>query len=91
MPFLVFIGALFVPRGAILLLWLLSNWFDGVFDTLIWPLLGFLFAPLTLLWYSVVIQVYGGQWDTLQIVILVIAALIDFSPSAKSKRRKKSE
>ncbi len=88
MPFLIFIAALFVPRGSIVFIWLISDWFSGVFDSLLWPILGFLFAPLTLLWYTVVFQVYGGEWDTLQIVILVIAALIDFSPS--TRKRKKS-
>ncbi len=87
MPFLIFIAALFIPRGAIVFLWLFSHWFEGVFDTFLWPILGFLFAPLTLLWYTVVIQVYGGVWDTLQIVILVITALIDFSPSTRKLKK----
>lgn len=85
MPCLFGLLALFIPRVVILALWFLTDWFVGVFDTILWPLLGLLFAPTTLLWYTVVVNVWGGEWDTLQIVGLVIAVLIDFSP-AKSKR-----
>ncbi len=88
MPCLFGVLALFVPRLTVAVLWFFSHWFDGLFDSLLWPVLGFLFAPTTLLWYSVVENVYGGAWGTLQIVVLVIALMLDLSPSA-SKRRKK--
>ena len=42
--------ALLVPRITIALLWLLTNWFVGVFPNILWPLLGFIFLPLTTLW-----------------------------------------
>ena len=42
------------PRILILALWFFSTWFGGVFDSLLWPILGFIFAPTTLLWYSAV-------------------------------------
>ncbi|GIV60614.1 hypothetical protein GQ464_013075 [Rhodocaloribacter litoris] len=87
MPCLLALLALFVPRLVILGLWFFTRWFEGLFDTLLWPVLGFLFAPTTLLWYSVVQNVYDGTWGTLQIIVLVIAVMIDFSPSAG--RRKK--
>ncbi len=91
MPWLILLVALILPRGTIALLWLTSSWFEGVFESLLWPILGILFAPLTLLWYAVVVQVYGGNWDTLQIVVLVLAILIDMSPSAKKKKKKKKK
>ena len=86
MPCLVALVALLVPRVTIAALWLLSSWFDRVFDGLLWPILGFLFAPFTLLWYSAVVNWYGGVWGTWQIVGLVVAVLLDLSPS-RSKRR----
>jgi hypothetical protein len=89
MPCLLGMLALFVPRLVVAVLWFFSHWFDGLFDTLLWPVLGFLFAPTTLLWYSVVENVYGGAWNTLQIVVLVVALMLDLSPST-SKRRKKA-
>lgn len=86
MPCLVALIALLTPRLLIVGLWLLSDWFVGVFDTILWPVLGFFFAPTTLLWYTAVQHWYGGEWGTLQIVVLVIALLIDFSPASGKKR-----
>jgi hypothetical protein len=64
----------------IVLVWFFSNWLHTAFDTLLWPILGFVFAPTTLLWYSVVVNVYNGVWSTVPIVGMVIAVLIDVSP-----------
>ncbi|HEY0970365.1 MAG TPA: hypothetical protein VGE02_05250 [Gemmatimonadales bacterium] len=86
MPCFAVILALLVPRFTIAVLWIFTNWFRGVFDGLIWPILGFLFAPLTLLWYSVVQQWYGGVWGTWQIVGLVVAVLLDLSPGAGKRK-----
>ena len=86
MPCLLAILALPMPRVVILLLWFLSGWFRGVFDTLLWPILGFLFLPTTLLWYVAVQRWFGGQWTLWPIVGLVVALLIDLSP-ARGRRR----
>lgn len=86
MPCLIAVVALFVPRVVIVLLWFLTNWFTGVFDSIIWPILGFIFLPTTLLWYSVVMNVYGGTWGTLQIIVAVIAVAIDLSPAGGRRR-----
>jgi len=80
MPCLLALLALFVPRVVIVLVWFFSNWLHTAFDTLLWPILGFVFAPTTLLWYSVVVNVYNGVWSTVPIVGMVIAVLIDVSP-----------
>lgn len=88
MPCLFGVLALFVPRLVVAVLWFFTHWFDGLFDTLLWPVLGFLFAPTTLLWYSVVENVYGGAWNTLQIVVLVVALMLDLSPSTSKRRAK---
>jgi hypothetical protein len=57
-----------------------------MFATILWPLLGFIFLPMTLLWYTAVQNWYGGEWGALQVIGIVIALLIDLSP-ASSKRR----
>lgn len=87
MPILIGIAALFVPRVMIFGLWLLTDWFVGVFDSILWPILGFLFAPFTMLWYSAVMNLRGGTWDTLEIIVLVIAVIMDFSPASSRKRK----
>lgn len=87
MPCLGVIFALVTPRFLILLLWLLTGWFRGIFTTALWPVLGFLFLPTTLLWYTAVQNWWGGHWGLLQILGLVIAIMTDMSP-ASARRRK---
>lgn len=82
MPCLLAAFALFVPRIVIFVLWFFTDWFTGVFDSIIWPILGFIFLPTTLLWYSVVVNYYDGVWGGLQIVVAVIAVAIDLSPGS---------
>jgi hypothetical protein len=79
--------ALITPRIVIVLLWFLTGWFSGMFDTLLWPILGFIFLPTTLLWYSVVVNWFGGLWTFWPVVGLVIALVIDLSPSSAGSRR----
>lgn len=86
MPCLVAILALMAPRLVVGLLWFFTNWFRGMFDTALWPILGFLFLPTTLLWYSAVQQWFGGEWTLWPVVGLVIALLIDVSPAGGRKR-----
>jgi hypothetical protein len=88
MPCLFALLALLTPRLVIILLWLFTNWFRGVFDTAIWPVLGFFLAPTTLLWYSAVQHWFGGQWGFWAVVGLIIALAIDISP-AKGRRRER--
>jgi len=86
MPCLAVIITLLAPRLAILLLWLLTGWFHGVFLGILWPLLGFCFLPTTLLWYSAVHHWFGGHWSLIPLAGLVIAVLIDISP-ARGRRQ----
>ncbi len=86
MPCLFAIAALLAPRILILLLWLLTNWFDGLFDTALWPVLGFVFLPTSFLWFTAVQNWYGGEWGLLQIVGLVVALSIDVSPAGGRRR-----
>ncbi len=88
MPCFFVAGALIVPRVTLLYLWFMTNWFGGVFDTILWPILGFFFAPTSLLWYAVVENVFAGKWGIFQIVVMVIAVMIDMSPGTSKKKRK---
>ena len=78
--------AILLPRLTMVLLWLFTNWFDRVFPNILWPILGFIFLPLTTLWYSVVQNWYGGQWDIVPIIGMVIAMIIDISPVTARRR-----
>ena len=39
--------------------------------------------PYTMLWYSAVMNWYGGEWDILQVAILVVAIVSDVSSGGK--------
>ena len=85
MPCFVAVIALIAPRIVILALYFFSTWFVGIFASLVWPILGFIFAPTSLLWYTAVHHFFGGVWSLWPIVGMVIAAMIDLSP-ASSRR-----
>lgn len=52
--------ALGAPRLVFLILWFFTGYFDNIFKTLFWPLLGFLFLPLTTLAYTWSLHNYHG-------------------------------
>ncbi len=70
---------LLTPRVVVGLLWLFSYWFDGLFVSLLWPVVGLVFLPVTLLWYSVVYHWFAGAWTLGPIVGLVGAFVIDLT------------
>ena len=81
MPCLFAVLALAVPRVVILLLWFFTSWFQGIFATILWPVLGFIFLPTTLLWYTAVQHWFGGHWGLWPVIGIVIALMIDISPA----------
>jgi hypothetical protein len=90
MPCLFALLALTMPRLGIALLWFLTGWFRGMFDSALWPILGFVFLPTTLLWYSAVQHWFGGVWSLWPVVGLIVALMIDISP-ASGRRRARTE
>jgi hypothetical protein len=85
-PCIVVLLALLTPRLLIALLWFFTTWFRGMFDNLLWPIVGFVFLPTTLLWYSAVQRWFGGEWTLWPIAGLVIALMIDVSPASGRRR-----
>jgi hypothetical protein len=86
MPCLFAALALFTPRIAVALLWFFSTWFVGLFSSLLVPVLGFIFLPTTLLWYSVVQHWFGGAWTLWPVVGVVASLLIDLAPVKEHRR-----
>jgi len=86
MPLLLALLALLTPRIMIVVLWLFSNWFDGMFTSSLWPIVGFIFLPTTLLWFTAVQHWFGGVWSLWPIVGLIIALAIDVSPVRERRR-----
>ncbi len=86
MPCLLALLALITPRLVIFLVWLFTGWFN-VLNSALWLILGFIFLPTTLLWYTAVQHWFGGQWTLGPVVGLVIALIIDVSPAKRRRRR----
>lgn len=74
------------PRFLILILWLFTRWFTGTVLGL-WQVLGFIFAPYTLLWFTAVIHWFNGTWGPIQIVVLLVAIVFDFTPAKTLLKR----
>jgi hypothetical protein len=85
LPFLVVILALLIPRVITALLYLFTNWFQGVFSNVLWPILGFIFLPTTLLWYSAVQNWFHGEWGVIPVAGIVIALIVDLFPARKRR------
>lgn len=66
----------FGPRFAIILWYLIEpgRW-DNAFDTLIWPVLGFIFLPWTTLMFVAVVP--RGRVDDTDWVLLALAFILD--------------
>jgi hypothetical protein len=91
MPCLFAVFALLTPRLLIVALWFFIPWFRGAFDSLLWPVLGLIFLPTTLLWYAAFHHWFGGQWSLWPLIGLIVALMIDLSPAGGRRRRRKVE
>src|SRR5437762_3248317 len=87
MPCIMTLLALAAPRLVVAVLWFFTHWFRGVFDNILWPIIGFVFLPTTLLWYSAVHNWFGGHWSFWPVVGLVISLLIDLGPVSGRRAR----
>jgi hypothetical protein len=91
MPFLIGCLALSAPRFAIALVVIFSDYIGRAYETVLWPFIGFLFMPLTTLAYAWAINSRGSV-EGLQLVVVVIAVLIDLGivgGSASARKRAK--
>lgn len=68
--------ALMLPRLAMVLILLLTNWYRIVFPNWLVPLFGFVFLPYTTLAYMGAILTTGGV-PPVWLVIIIVAAVVD--------------
>ncbi|MCC5831190.1 MAG: hypothetical protein JJU36_17255 [Phycisphaeraceae bacterium] len=73
---LVAILALLFPRIALILLFLFSDYLVTAYQTTIWPVLGFIFMPLTTLAYAFGMN-QQGTISGFYLVLVVVAVLVD--------------
>lgn len=76
MPCIIIIALLGLPRLAIVLTVLFSDYIGQAYQTTMWPLLGFFFAPFTTLAYAGAINEHGSV-DGLWLIVVIIAVLAD--------------
>ena len=76
---LITILALAVPRVAMVFIFLLTNWFSRVYETVLWPVLGFVFLPYTTLAYMAAMLNNAGHVSGGWLVLVVLAVLVDIS------------
>ena len=88
MPVIIALALLFFPRLFVAYLYFFTGWFAASHLALISIILGVIFAPLSLLWYSAVMVWFGGTWGVMQIVVMVAALLIDFGGGFGALRRR---
>lgn len=90
MPCLIGCLALVTPRLALVLVWLFSNYLGEAYQTILWPLLGFIFMPLTTLAYAWAWHFGDGSVNGLGLVVVVLAVIIDLGllGTGESSRRR---
>lgn len=89
MPCLIPIFAVFFPRIVMIAIAIFTNWFSAAFNTILWPILGFLLMPYTTLAYMAAMlnnhHSVNGGW----LVLVVIAVLVDLGGQGGSARRRR--
>ena len=80
-----------MPRFALALVFIFSNYLGRAYETMLWPLLGFFFMPLTTMAYAWAVNTHGTVTGV-YLVVVVIAVLIDLGlvgGSGASARRRR--
>ena len=74
--------ALITPRLVILILAIFSTYLHSAYQTVLWPVLGFFFMPLTTLAYAFAMN-QAGSLSGIYLVLFVIAVLIDLGSAER--------
>jgi hypothetical protein len=77
MPCLIGCLALSMPRLAVLLVAIFTQYLHRAYDAWVWPVLGFFFLPLTTLAYAWAVNEHGGTVRGFPLAVVVIAVLAD--------------
>jgi hypothetical protein len=81
--------AIFMPRVALVIIFFFTNWVERSFQTVIWPLVGFLLMPYTTLAWMGAMLFNNHQVSGAWIVVLVVAVVMDLGGQGGSARRRR--
>jgi hypothetical protein len=79
------LGGLFIPRLVVALLGIFTHYFS-VFDSFIWPLLGFFFLPTTTLAWAWALHTPSHSVHGLNLAIVIIAFCLDIGIIGSGRR-----
>jgi hypothetical protein len=88
MPCLLLLIVLAFPRVVLVLLFLFSHYLQRAYHDLLLPILGFLFLPLTTLAYAWMVNAHRSLDYGVNIIILIVAVLIDVGGLGGGWRRR---
>ncbi len=77
MPCLLGCLALSMPRFVIILVAIFSDFIGTAYATVLWPILGFFFMPLTTLAYAWAYHSGNGNVGGIGLVVVILAVLMD--------------
>jgi hypothetical protein len=87
MPCLLAILIVAFPRVGIILLYLFTTFFTNLHGSILIPILGFIFLPLTLIAYTYVLNSHTPI-NTTSLVILFVAVILDLGLVGGATRRR---
>ncbi|MFZ9691080.1 MAG: hypothetical protein ACO3EP_03490 [Phycisphaerales bacterium] len=89
MPCLIALAGLFFPRLVLAVLFLFTGYLGAAYQTVLWPVLGFILMPFTTLAYAVAMNSMGGMSGG-GVVLVVIGVLLDLGSSGGAATAKRS-
>ncbi|MFM1889497.1 MAG: hypothetical protein ACO3Y3_03830 [Phycisphaerales bacterium] len=89
MPCLIALAGLFFPRLVLAVLFLFTGYLGAAYQTVLWPVLGFILMPFTTLAYAVAMNSMGGMSGG-GVVLVVIGVLLDLGSSGGAAAAKRS-
>jgi hypothetical protein len=78
-----------VPRLTLVVMWL-TGYLDRAYQTVLWPLLGFFFLPVTTIAYAWVINTQG-RVEGMYTVVITLAVLFDLGILTGARRRRRED
>ena len=88
-----FLGCLafLAPRVVLVLVWLFGQgYLERAYQTVLWPVLGFIFLPMTTLAYAWAINT-NGSVSGLYLAAVIVAVLIDLGLFRGARRKRKDK